>query len=156
MRLAAFVVVAIVAWLVFGGTSYEAWHALPGSRYRLVISLAQMHPYLAEYERELRVEGNGRATTLHLFPDTGGYALVNVYSVSPSSFVLRTMGNDEYVIDSQSGQVQQRRHLSECDGPGPRNAAFLGAFDFDTARRWRFISADERAERLVWACEKHT
>ena len=156
MRLVGFVVAAFLAWLVLGGSSYEARYALPGSSYGLVVSLSQMHPYLAEYERELRVEGGGRATTLPLFPDTGGYALVNLYSVNSSSFVLRTMGNDEYLIDNQSGQVSQRRHFSGCDERGPSDAAFLGAFDFDAAGQWRFIPANERAEQLVWACDKQT
>jgi hypothetical protein len=89
---------------------------------------------------------------LPLFPDTGGYALVNVYAADSARIILRTMGNDEYLIDNQSGQVSQRRRFSECDERGPSDAAFLGAFDFDSAGQWRFIPENERAERLIWAC----
>ena len=156
MRLVAFVVAAFLAWFFLGGSRYEARYALPGSPYEVVVSLSQMHPHLAEYEREIRVEGVGRAATLPLFPDTGGYALVNAYSANSGRVILRTMGNDEYLIDNQSGQVSRRRHLSECNERGPFDAAFIGAFDFDTDGQWRFIPEDERAEQLIWACDKQT
>lgn len=151
--LLASVVVAVVIFHVFGGASYEAYYALPGSRYRIEVSLSQMHPYLAEYNRELRVRSADRERRSELFPDTGGYARANLYRTPQSTFVVRTMGNHEYVIDGDSGDIVELPHMVQCGEGGPPDALFLGAFDFDGTRQWRFITAIEREERVILACD---
>jgi hypothetical protein len=84
IRLLAFVVLAVFGWLVFGGASHEARYSLPDSHYRLVVSLAPMHPYLAEYERALSVDGNGEAIRL-LVPPHGSLVAVMLVALAPAS-----------------------------------------------------------------------
>lgn len=152
VRTAVFLILAVLSFVLFGGAGYQASYS-PTSDLQIAVSMSQMHPYLAEYERELRVRRGGNESKLPLFGDSGGYALVNVYRNEASGFILRTMGNDEYAIDEASGEIRERRYQYRCHDEGPKGAHFVGAFDFDESHEWKFIPAHERQERpILWSC----
>lgn len=129
-----------------GQAKYQAEYTLPRSGCTLAVALRDSHPFLAEYERELFFGASqGPRSRVEMFPDTGGYALGNLYRLNPTSYLIRTMGNDEYWIDLRRCEISARSMQEEV-APG---AQFVGCFDFAADRSWRFLSASDRAERRI-------
>jgi len=140
-----------VAMCGCGDPEHSATVGLPGSPYVLRVVLKASHPFLAEYDRSFRVERDGRATRedVELFPDTGGYARVNLYQLG-SAVLLQTVGNDEYLIDANTGVVTTRPiKTGEPVATRPSGATFMGAFDFDERDRFVFIPQSTRSEKPI-------
>ncbi len=103
-----------------------------------------MHPFLAEYHRAVVLrEGARELRRTPMFDDTGGYSRTNVYRLNDSAYVL---------VDAEgSFMVEPERRVVRPDDTRPTDVrsrgAFIGAFDVDSSRGWRFIPARERAER---------
>jgi len=131
-------------------TEYTAQYRLPGSALLLSVELHQSHPFLAEYDRSLVLEGGARKLVeIDLFPDTGGYALVNLYRSASGDYVVRTQGNHYYILTLASGSITPHEDHTGLVTARAAGEEFVGAFDFDAQRGWRFISAAERSERLI-------
>lgn len=89
------------------------------------VGLIHSHPYLAEYKRFLEIEHAGEMHRKEIFPDTGGYAWVAVVN---NCGVLE-------IIDLNG--VQLSKELT----PLISERKYLGRFDFDHQKIYRFIPA---------------
>jgi len=107
------------------------------------VKLEPSHPFFAEYHRSLTVyRGDQRTASAVLFPDTGGYSMVNVYRAASEGFRLLTMGNDSYVVNTEGDiRVVSDRQEMLFD-------VYLGAFDW-CGSSWRFVSVAESPEMRV-------
>jgi hypothetical protein len=109
---------------------------------RVTVTRVATHPFLARYNLKIHIErGDGCVAAGELFPDTGQAGRRNLY-LSESGAVLvvgqfdaRVLRDDRCVIE-----LVEFRHLE----PGQ---TFLGTFDLDDRKRWRFLSPDVRPER---------
>ena len=120
----------------------SATFAVPESTTRVTVGRTPTHAFLAEYDRNLMIEVEGRLVSrLAMFPDvdTGGYSRANLYRIDAQSVLLRDAGSS-YTIDVVTGTVSK-------DEKRRAAGTFLGSFDEDDARTWRFIFAHERPER---------
>ncbi|HKQ58340.1 MAG TPA: hypothetical protein VJY35_10785 [Candidatus Eisenbacteria bacterium] len=147
-----FVFTIAVNTLSFGLLAYKATarYRFPDSDRVLAIRLHQSHPVLAEFDRVLVLEGGtGPQPRVDLWPDTGGYALVNLYRLGPQRYVVTTQGNRQYLIDVAAGTVDaQPIAMTHGAQPRPAGAEFVGAFNF-VSDSWRFSTAAESPEREV-------
>jgi len=75
--------------------------------------------------------------------DSGGYSRMNVYQISPSEYFLSgDISFDKYELD-----ITRQKLNSIISTEKPSSTKFVGAFDVDEKRNWRFISAGERREQ---------
>ena len=116
---------------------------LPAVGLRLTVTRVANHPFLARYRVILRIEGpQGCTATAELFPDTGYAGRRNLYQ--QASGAITVLGQyDARVIDRDSCSIRLVEFPS-LDG----GATFLGAFDVDAQKRWRYFPSSVRAERL--------
>jgi hypothetical protein len=68
---------------------------------------------------------------LGMFPDTGGYSRANLYRIDAQRMRLRD-ADSSYTIDVATGTLSKDEKRCAV-------GTFLGSFDFDGARTWRFI-----------------
>ena len=95
--------------------------------------------YLAEYERTIIIEKGGRPIKqLKMFPDTGGYSRANLYRLDGQTLLLRDAA-DSYTIDLVNQAVFKDESRREA-------GTFLGSFDRDGSKTWRFLPVGERPE----------
>jgi len=133
-----------------GRAEYQASHTPPNSSLSISVALHQSHPFLAEYNRRLVVsDKSGGVVEAELFPDTGGYATVNMYVLPSGQFLVRTQGNHRYLLNSDVPSISAHLVTSPSARARPSDAEFLGAFDFDSSHQWRFISSTEQPERDI-------
>lgn len=120
---------------------------LPTAGIHLRITRTATHPFLARYRLTLQIEGpQGCSGTAELFPDTGYAGRRNLYQQGSGAIIV--LGQyDAQVIDAQSCSVRLVEFQSLAG-----QATFLGAFDVDAQKRWRYVPSEVRAERLF---EKH-
>ena len=152
-------IIGVIAIVACSATERYAEADLPGAGVVVGVRPIHSHPFLAEYDRELISTTLDGPQTQEIFPDTGGYPLVNVYRQGTSSFLLLTKGDHQYSVDARDGTLTTRRaRTTQVDRPDggfsihhlpPNGSEFVGAFDFDAEREWRFIPARERPERVV-------
>jgi hypothetical protein len=99
-------------------------------------------PFLQRFNLTLNVKGaNGCSSSTELFPDTGYAGRRNVYQASKGSVYV--VGQyDARVIDPQNCQTSLRefRHLD-------REVVFIGSFDQNEEKRWKYFSAAQRPEQ---------
>lgn len=95
------------------------------------VGLKHSHPYLAEYKRFLEVERAGKVEKKEIFPDTGGYAWV-VVADDRGSLEVKDLDGVQFSVPLPASTTKTRK--------------YLGHFDFDAKRVYRFIpaSADRR------------
>lgn len=108
---------------------------------RLTIVRMATDPFLQRFNLTLNVKGaSGCSSSTELFPDTGYAGRRNVYQ--PSKGSVYVVGQyDARVIDPQSCRtsLKEFRHLD-------RDVIFIGSFDQDEEKRWRYFSAAQRLE----------
>lgn len=105
----------------------------------IVVALQGSHAYLAEYDRELTLaSGQTMRATMHLTPDTGGYAAANLYRCASGTYMLDSYG-ELILLDARAGTI----FAGQC----PAGRTYLGIFDGGGRVPWRFIPASQRAER---------
>jgi len=120
------------------GRDVAAVH-VPTSRATIAIKRVPRHPLFPEYDRTVTIEVDGRQLTRQtLFPDSGGYSRTNLYRLDEQHALLRD-ADASYTIDLASGVVSKddERHTA---------GMFIGSFDIDDAKEWRFIPSSERGE----------
>ena len=114
---------------------------LTGFQLRVVIVRTATDPFLQRFTLTMNVQGRGdcRSST-ELFPDTGYAGRRNVY-LAAKGRVLVVGQYDARVIDTQNCQTSlaEFRHLD-------RDVVFLGSFDQDQNKQWKYVSARERPE----------
>ena len=138
---------SIVAAFVGCRAEHSAEYPLPGTNLVVAVSLVRSNPPLAEYDRTLSFgPAGGPFQEIELFAETGRYALVNLYKIGPTEYLVKTEGNHQYRLDLSAGMVVPRQTTS---GAVPKGAEFIGAFDFDASHAWRFLPGWERPERKV-------
>jgi hypothetical protein len=103
-------------------------------------------PFVQQYERQIEVVAEGRVVaTWPLLPHHQHWLQMNLYSLSDGRLVLREgqWGLSTWLVD-----LRQRTVELQAD-PLQANASltYLGAFDIDSARRFRFVGLKERGER---------
>lgn len=106
------------------------------------IILTPEHPYLAEYNRTLKItKGGVEVYRKKLFIDSGGYANTNLY-YDKKSYILLDINGDLYEIDKNINVVTTHNYWNTRELP--KN--FIGAYEF-IKKEFRFISNDERKEK---------
>jgi hypothetical protein len=119
---------------------------LPGTSTTLVIERRPMHANQAEYHRTVVLRMGPRDLVRQsMFDDTGGYSRTNVYRSSDSTFVLVDV-EASYAANAR-GEELRRDDVRRTDAKS--RGQFLGAFDIDSSRTWRFIPATEQPELPV-------
>jgi hypothetical protein len=144
--------VAILAFATAGalacrGAEYSAQYEVPGSPIAIGVRLRQINAPLAEFDRFLFLASeNGPRQEVEMFPDTGGYSLLNLYSVGGTLYRVYGVGNAGFDVDTPNRRIAK---LGDVQPPGSivPQRVYVGAFDFDHSGRWRFIGAGEREER---------
>ncbi len=110
---------------------------------RLQVTLVRMatDPFLQRFNLTMKVQGTeGCTSSTELFPDTGYAGRRNVY-LAAKGMVYVVGQYDARVIDSQTCRtsLSEFRHLD-------REVVFLGSFDQDEEKRWRYFSSSQRPE----------
>jgi len=90
------------------------------------IGLKHSRPFLTEYKRFLEVERAGRVEKKEIFPDTGGYAWV-VIADDRGNLKVTDLAGVQFSMPLPASTSKTRK--------------YLGHFDFDTKRVYRFIPA---------------
>jgi hypothetical protein len=97
------------------------------------------HFFLGEYQRTLIFRSRGqRVAQVDLFPDTGGYSRANLYKLTHDSLLLVDV-EASYFVDTKAHRIVR-------DNVRRREGRFLGTFDVDATKEWRFIPSEERGE----------
>lgn len=108
---------------------------------RLTIVRMATDPFLQRFNLTMMVKGVvGCSSSTELFPDTGYAGRRNVYEAA-NGMVYVVGQYDARVIDAQTCRtsLSEFRHLD-------RDVIFLGSFDQDEEKRWRYFSALQRPE----------
>lgn len=108
---------------------------------RLTIVRTATDPFLQRFNLMMNVQGQGECrSSTELFPDTGYAGRRNIY-LAAKGRVYVVGQYDARVIDAQNCQTSltEFRHLD-------RNVVFLGSFDQDPAKHWKYVSPLERPE----------
>ncbi|WP_221031946.1 hypothetical protein [Actomonas aquatica] len=96
------------------------------------VGLKHSHPFLAEYKRFLEVEHAGEFEKKEIFPDTGGFAWL-VIADNRGALEVTSIGGIEFSEALLASGRKQRD--------------YLGRFDFDAKKVYRFIpSSEDRRE----------
>ena len=108
---------------------------------RLTIVRMATDPFLQRFNLTMQVKGlGGCSSSTELFPDTGHAGRRNVYQAAKGRVYV--VGQyDARVIDSQNC----RTNLSEFRSLD-RDVIFVGSFDQDEAKHWRYFPAAQRPE----------
>lgn len=114
---------------------------LDSARLRLTIVRMATDPFLQRFNLTMKVQGTaGCVSSTELFPDTGYAGRRNVYQAAKD--MVYVVGQyDARVIDSQTCRtsLSEFRHLD-------RDVIFLGSFDQDDDKRWRYFPSFQRPE----------
>ncbi len=114
----------------------------PSLGFRVTVLRTATEPFRARYNLRLRVErSDGCVASSDLFPDTGMAGRRNVYLTR--SGALSIIGQfDARVL------AKDRCHIELVEFQNlEKEQTFLGTFDVDEERRWRFLSSLARPER---------
>ncbi|MBH0203546.1 MAG: hypothetical protein HP496_14920 [Nitrospira sp.] len=98
-------------------------------------------PFLQRFNLTLHVKAlGGCSSSTELFPDTGYAGRRNIYQ-APQDRVYVVGQYDARVIDAQNchTSLSEFRNLD-------RNVIFVGSFDQDDVKHWRYFPAAQRPE----------
>lgn len=108
---------------------------------RLAIVRTATDPFLQRFNLTMNVQGGGGCqSSTELFPDTGYAGRRNVYLAAKGNVYV--VGQyDARVVNAQNCQANltEFRHLD-------RDVIFLGSFDQDQNKHWKYVSALQRPE----------
>lgn len=130
----------------------EAGFALPDSSGNIVLLRQHAHPFLAEYNRKLRLDMNTQpSATIDLPMNTGGKTLINVYLDTlkvgwqeervPMMFLNDRHGI--YGIDMSKQQI-----INTAGIRSNHLVNYLGRFD-SRKGELRYVSADKASEEVI-------
>ena len=136
----------------YGRSSYstEAIYKVPNSSIEIVLERRGIHYFLAEYERTLALRLKKQEILREdVAVDTGGYSRMNMFQVSLSEYFLcGDMSFDRYFLNVEEASLTDASLNAK-----PTKAKFVGVFDRDEKRVWRFIPAYERGEQESKTCQ---
>lgn len=107
---------------------------------RLTIVRMATDPFLQRFNLTMNIQGEGCHSSIELFPDTGYAGRRNVYWAAKGRVYV--VGQyDARVIDPHNCQANltEFRHLD-------RDVIFLGSFDQDQEKHWKYVTALQRPE----------
>ena len=122
----------------FGADCEVAAFSIPVKNLVLVI---ERHPlgFLAEYDRTVILRNDQKEIArVGMARDTGGYSRTNLFRNGEVIYTLIDCFGDFYRIDAQ------KKTLEKLDKGGQQKSEFVGSFDVDSRRRWRFIPVKDR------------
>ncbi|MBX3736555.1 MAG: hypothetical protein KF715_07700 [Candidatus Didemnitutus sp.] len=93
------------------------------------VGLERSHPWLAEYRKFLEIEQAGVLRRKEIFQDSGGYAWVTLFD-DHGRFEVRDLDDVQFTATLNHHAATRK---------------YLGRFDFDLRRTYRFIPASEDA-----------
>ena len=122
---------------------------VPDSAVRVVFLRQHAHPFLAEYDRKIRLESPGKdPVTLDLPPNTGGQTMINVYRHTclaedgTELHALRLKGRHvNAIVDLREPRFLKKDMIADL-GEGE----YLGRFDGRDGPL-KFVAADEAPEK---------
>ncbi len=114
---------------------------ISSAQLRLTITRMATDPFLQRFTLTMHVNSmSGCSSSTDLFPDTGYAGRRNIYQAAKGRVYV--VGQyDARVIDSQTCHTS----LSEFRSLD-RNVIFVGSFDQDGAKHWRYFPAAQRPE----------
>ena len=137
------VVGIIVTFDPYQGSTYSARAVcqIPNSAISIILERRNIHLFLAEYERTLVLDIDGKEVLRHeVAIDTGGYSRMNVFRISEDEYLLvGQLSFDRYLLNVSTKALHRLREGSQFD-----SGRFVGSFDRDE-KGWRFISVSERS-----------
>jgi hypothetical protein len=134
------IIVGLLVWAFVFPPVHKAEHVIEASRTRITMQFTPSHPYLAEYDRSVEVAfASGTTSRIELFPDSGGYARSQLYEAPDGSLFVKG-----YFDVAQVNQLEGSILVNVR--PVPKDAKYLGAFDYVQDVGFRFVSAEESAE----------
>ena len=108
------------------------------------IRRVHIHAFLPEYDRFLSLKINDKTVAkLQIATDTGGYSRANVYSTKLSNIIVVEDLQGFYEIDLAKKQISE---LNSQPCKTPEEYIFIGSFDTDESKEWKFILASERKQ----------
>lgn len=114
---------------------------LPSVKLRLTIIRTATDLFLQRFNLTLKVQRiEGCSSSTELFPDTGYAGRRNIYQAAKG--MVYVVGQyDARVIDSQNCRtnLSEFRYLD-------RDVIFVGSFDQDETKHWRYFPAGQRPE----------
>jgi len=126
------------------GSDRNASYNLEDGEFAISIELPHMHPYLAEYERELVIHRNGKEVNRkRLFPDTGGYMSANLYKCNSKQYRVKDYF-DSWIVDLERSSITE----GDCS---QNSQLFVGAFLSVGSKPWQFYTAAQRKEEPLEA-----
>lgn len=146
MRRSARAAVILWAWSYFAACNSDipevAVAEMPARGLIVEVTRVATHPFLARYNLSMKVAtAGGCSATSELFPDTGGVSRRNVYAGGTG--LLYVVGQyDVRVFDRNRCLIELKEFRALEDRLG-----YLGSFDLDRERRWKFFPAVARPEQ---------
>lgn len=144
-RLARATIIILWAWSHLAACNSDipevAVAEMPSLGLMVTVTRVATHPFLARYNLSMKAVAAGCSVTSELFPDTGGVSRRNVYAgITGLLYVVGQYDVRVFNRDRCSVELQEFRSLeSRLD--------YLGTFDLDRERRWRFFPAAARPEQ---------
>lgn len=140
-RTLSLVVACVISLGCNRNTPEPASAEIDHARLRLTIVRMATDPFLQRFNLTMTVKSlEGCTSSTELFPDTGYAGRRNVYQAAKG--MVYVVGQyDARVIDTQTCRttLSEFRHLD-------RDVIFLGSFDQDEDKRWRYFSSFQRQE----------
>ena len=128
--------------LVFSACSHStetAEYSIPASDVSVVIERQASHAFLAEYHRlAYLVSSRQPLAQTALLADSGGYSRTNLFRLTETTLLLRD-ADASYLVDVRAKSIEK-------DDSRRKEGIFVGSFDVDPSKAWRFIPAMERPE----------
>ena len=134
-----------------------AVYQIPETSNEIVLELRTAHLFLAEYDRELVLRiGKREVVRKTVAADSGGYSKMKIYRTSPTTYFLcGELSFDAYTLDAMARTIMSVGFEEDFS-----ETVYVGVFDRDENRQWRFISAGERSDAndtlFPSGCSKHT
>jgi hypothetical protein len=123
------------------GSRSSAFLPISGAETSLQLERVCIHHFLAEYDRRLILNVRRKAVAqVQISTDTGGRSRANVFFRAADSMLIVQDPMATYEVDVARQSI--REVSSEC--ASPKDSVFVGAFDVDESKGWRFIRAAER------------
>lgn len=111
---------------------------LPIAKSDLVLEVhkTHAHAFLAEYDFKIVLKAGSREIdSKDMTGDSGGSSRIDVLRISPSLYAFRDHGKTVCL------DIRERKLDAKCDSQ--TSATRVGHFDFDSSKRWRYISEVE-------------
>jgi hypothetical protein len=106
---------------------------VPGSNLVVEVHKVHAHFFLAEYDFKLILRSGSREIDFkEMGADTGGLSRIDVLRVDSKHYAFRDH------VKTACLDVGERKFDRDCELSKP--AIRIGHFDFDSSRRWRYIS----------------